>query len=78
MCYITATQLKSNLGYYLELSQNEDIFVTKNNKIITVLTNPKDKAYDKFFKLREKLNPNNKDVDYDALFKEAMMKKCGF
>ncbi len=30
---ITATELKKNLGYYLELSRTTTIFVTKNGKI---------------------------------------------
>lgn len=37
---ITATELKSNLGKYLALSQHEDIFITKNGKIIAKLSNP--------------------------------------
>ena len=37
---ITATELKQNLGKYLLLSSKEDIFITKNGKIIAKLTNP--------------------------------------
>ena len=37
---ITATELKNNLGKYLLLSVTEDIFITKNGKIIAKLTNP--------------------------------------
>ncbi|MBQ7698956.1 MAG: type II toxin-antitoxin system prevent-host-death family antitoxin [Clostridia bacterium] len=37
---ITATELKSNLGKYLLLSATEDIYITKNGKIISKLTNP--------------------------------------
>ena len=37
---ITATELKSNLGKYLALSQHEDVFITKNGKIIAKLSNP--------------------------------------
>ena len=36
---ITATELKNNLGKYLVLSATEDIFITKNGKIIAKLTN---------------------------------------
>ena len=34
MCYVTATELKKNLSYYLERSMTEDVYVTKNKKII--------------------------------------------
>lgn len=37
---ITATELKNNLGKYLLLSEKEDIFITKNGKIVAKLTNP--------------------------------------
>ena len=37
---ITATELKNNLGKYLLLSAKEDIFITKNGKIVAKLTNP--------------------------------------
>ena len=37
---ITATELKQNLGKYLLLSAKEDIYITKNGKIVAKLTNP--------------------------------------
>ena len=36
---ITATELKNNLGKYL-LSAKEDVFITKNGKVVAKLTNP--------------------------------------
>lgn len=37
---ITAAELKNNLDKYLLLSITDDIFIIKNGKIITKLTNP--------------------------------------
>ena len=37
---ITFTELKGNLGKYVEMSQDEDILITKNGKIISRLTEP--------------------------------------
>lgn len=37
---ITATELKENLAKYLQLSQTEDIYITKNGKVIAKLSNP--------------------------------------
>ena len=37
---ITATELKRNLGKYLLLAETEDIYITKNGKIIAELSNP--------------------------------------
>ncbi|MBS3938681.1 MAG: type II toxin-antitoxin system Phd/YefM family antitoxin [Peptococcaceae bacterium] len=35
---ITATELKANIGKYLQLAETQDIIVTKNNKPIVKLT----------------------------------------
>ena len=37
---ISATELKNNLGKYLIMSATEDVFITKNGKVIAKLTNP--------------------------------------
>lgn len=37
---ITATELKLNLGKYLQLAENEDIYITHNGKVIAKLSNP--------------------------------------
>ncbi|HCT92759.1 MAG TPA: type II toxin-antitoxin system prevent-host-death family antitoxin, partial [Lachnospiraceae bacterium] len=37
---ITATELKTNLGKYLELAAIQDIFITKKGKNIARLTSP--------------------------------------
>ena len=37
---ITATELKMNLSKYLLLSATEDIYITKNGKVIAKLTDP--------------------------------------
>ena len=37
---ITATELKSNLGKYLLLAETEDIYITRNGKVVAKLSNP--------------------------------------
>ena len=37
---ITATELKQNLGKYLILASTEDVYITKNGRVIAKLTNP--------------------------------------
>ena len=37
---ITATELRTRLGMYLERSKEEDIYVTKNGILVSRLTNP--------------------------------------
>ncbi|MCM1328942.1 MAG: type II toxin-antitoxin system prevent-host-death family antitoxin [Ruminococcus sp.] len=37
---ITATEFKTNFGKYLLMAATEDIYITKNGKIIAKLTSP--------------------------------------
>ena len=37
---ITATELKQNLGRYLLLTATEDVYITKNGKVVAKLSNP--------------------------------------
>lgn len=37
---ITASELKANLGKYLDLAMKEDIYITKNGKLIAKLSTP--------------------------------------
>jgi antitoxin (DNA-binding transcriptional repressor) of toxin-antitoxin stability system len=37
---ITATELKSNMGQYLNAVSENDVFITKNGKVVARLSNP--------------------------------------
>ena len=37
---ITATELKNNLSKYLLLASTEDIYITRNGKVVAKLSNP--------------------------------------
>ena len=37
---ISATELKANLGKYLQLAKVEDVFITQYGKVVAKLTNP--------------------------------------
>ena len=78
MCFVTATELKKNLSHYLKLSEVEDVHVTKNKKVIAVLTNPKTSAFESFFKLEGCLKDYDTGEDYKDMIGEEIMKKCGF
>ena len=55
---ITATELKKNLGKYLELAQEEDVVISKNGKEVLMLT----KKYSDAFNYLDGLL---KDFSYD-------------
>lgn len=43
---ITATELKRNLGKYLLLVATEDIYITRNGKVVARLSNPQQARVD--------------------------------
>lgn len=43
---ITATELKMNLGKYLLLAETEDIYITRNGKVVAKLSNPNQNRVD--------------------------------
>ena len=78
MCYVTATELKKNLSHYLKLSETETVYITKNKRIVSVLTNPKIVALENFLKLEGCLAPYDDGRSYEEIIAEGIMKKSGF
>ena len=80
MCYVTATELKNNLSLYLEKADVEDVYVTKNNKVVCVLISPQLKAlYDaKRMIAGLEIPEEAKKKDYKELIGEAIEEKCGY
>ena len=78
MCYVTSTELKNNLSYYLELSEKENVFVTKNKRVISVISNPIDKGLENFLAMRGTFGKVSDDTDYDEIVKEEILKRCGY
>ncbi len=78
MCYVTATELKKNLSYYMALSLKEDVFVTKNKKVICLLTNPEERAFQEFMALRGILKKGDTGEDYEEMIGGEIAKRCGF
>lgn len=69
---ITATELKQNLGKYLLLSEQEDIYITKNGKVIAKLTNPHQNRVET---AKELFGILPKDADIDAARDERLDNK---
>ena len=68
---ITATEFKTNFGKYLDLIAQEDIFVTKNGKIIAKIINPQISAVDSLKGLLKDASP---DIDAKSIREERLSK----
>ena len=68
---ITATELKNNLGKYLEMAESQDIFITKNGKSIARLTSP---AVNKLALLDDLVGivPHEKAIDKSTIREERL------
>jgi len=64
MCTITATEFKTQFGKYLELSNKEDILITKNGKPFATITAVKSNNWNDFFD-EWAGTIDEKDVDLD-------------
>lgn len=67
---ITASELKNNLGKYIDLAQKEDIYVTKNGEQKIKLTSAKDrplKLLDSVFKDVNLTDEEAKDLKWERL-----------
>lgn len=68
---VTATEFKTNFGKYLDMLSKEDIFITRNGKIIAKVINPQVSAVDS---LRGMLKNAPSDIDLDSLREERLSK----
>lgn len=71
---ITATELKTNLGKYLELASIQDIFITKNGKNIARLTS---QSIDKLSVLDSLVGiiPSQETIDEDTIREERLTRQ---
>ena len=66
---VNSTELKNNLGKYLLLSATEDIFITKNGKVVAKLTNPYE---DRVKTVKSLFGILPKDADIEAVRQERL------
>ena len=78
MCFVTATELKRNLSYYLKLSETEDVHITKNEKTIAILSNPQVVTTARFLELEGSLKGFDDNRPYKEIIGEEIAKKCGY
>ncbi len=71
---ITATELKNNLGRYLEMAADREIIILKNGKQIARLTSPKVNKIEILKSLVGTI-PSDVEIDEDALRKERLSRQ---
>jgi len=74
---ITATEFKENFGKYLDLAAREDIFITKNGRVVAQLSQPQSYKLDVLNELVG-LAEGNGDVSLDRIKKERLSKQWDY
>ena len=78
MCQVNITELRNNISHYVDLSEKEDVYITKNGVVVAILSNPKDKAFKTFMEMSGCLKNADNGEPYEDMIGEEIMKKCGF
>ena len=78
MCYVNVTEFRSNISYYIEQSSIEEINITKNGKVVAVLSNPESRYYEALIRLCGCLKEEDSSKSYDEMIGEEIMKRCGY
>lgn len=73
---ITATELKLNLGYYLEHVSEEDIWISKNGKTIAKLVNANVSAVDSISGILKEKVPA--DIDRRSMLEERITRHAPY
>lgn len=68
---ITATEFKTNLGKYLDMVSQDDIFITRNGKTVAKIINPNICAVDS---IRGILKNAPSDLDLKSVREEHLSK----
>lgn len=71
---VTATEFKSNLGKYLDMSATQDVYITKNGKSIARLTSPSSNKLAVLDGLVG-IASRSGDADEDAIRKERLARQ---
>lgn len=71
---ITATELKNNLVKYLDIVTDEDIFISKNGKIIAFLSKPQSSKLAALNSLVG-IADNGQEVSFDEIKNERLKKQ---
>ena len=58
---VTVTEFKSNIDYYLDLVEEEDIWITRNGKTVAKLVDPKVSSVDSISGILKDKQPSNLD-----------------
>ncbi len=78
MCKVNVTEFRNNISHYIDLCLTEDVHLTKNGKIVAILSNPDASYYQTLVKLCGSLKDEDSDKNYKDMIGEEILKRCGY
>lgn len=76
MCYVSVSEFRNNLLHFLNISKTEDVYITRNGKVVSVLSDPQARAIDELLALRGCLEKYDDGKPYEDMIGEAIEEKC--
>lgn len=77
MLEVNITEFKKHIDKYIEMSENEDIYVIKHGKVVTVLINEEKHKLILLSSLIGSYGKVDENIDYDALIKAEIERRSG-
>jgi len=74
---ITATEFKTNFGKYLDMIIEEDVLISKNGKVVAILSKPKDEKYASLMRLIDIVH-TEENISLDDIRRERLSRQCKF
>lgn len=78
MCRVNVTEFRNNIFTYIDLCLTEDVQITKNGKVVAILSNPDKEYYQTLIRLCGCLNDGDTGEDYKDMIGEEIMRRCGY
>ena len=75
---VNVTDFRNNISHYIELSASEDVHVTKNGEVVSILTSPDKEYYQKLVNLCGCLKEYDTGENYKDAIGEEIMRRCGY
>ena len=78
MISVSITEFRKKTNYYISLSKNEDVQITKYKKVVGILSGKNNDYYNTLNKLYGSLANHYDHTSYKDMIGEEIMRRCGY
>ena len=78
MRQVNVTEFRNNIFHYIELCSTEEVRITKNGKVVAILSSPDVKYYETLMRLYGCLKDGDTGENYKDMIGEEIAKRCKY